>query len=465
MKYIIAFFCLLTAATVLAQKESFDILSYTPPAEWEKETLKTVVAYSRIDGGSWAQIKVYASTASKGTVDADNESEWQELVARPHNITSLAEKADAVTDGEWSVVSRSGVWQFNGQNVASIVTTYSNGSRCVSVVLNATAQPYLEDYKNFISGVDIVYDNNSQENNSPVITNTAAGNTAPVTAKKNGYTFNTTRFDDGWTSTVKEDWVEVNKPGIKLLIHYPNSVTDAYYSDKSQGDMQAWNTLVAPRYTNIRNLTDRGLQAWQSVTFLTADGQETGSGKNVYIVLYYKSYSQGGGRFLEVVADSKAIFEKEFGNKYIDKSSWDYLEQEKSWDKLAQFQWRNKFSIAAVDLPGKWKSVSSSYLQYYYVQTGAAAGATATAIANEFTFLKNNRYQSVFNSASGVVGNQQFTTVKYIGQSIVSDWSIKLTNRFKGATETYEAFFEAVKGGRILQLRDTNNTTISLVKE
>ena len=264
---------------------------------------------------------------------------------------------------------------------------------------------------------------------------------------------------------MQENWVEVSKPGIKVLIHYPNKETDTYYSDKIQGDQQAWNTLVAPRYTVVRNLTDRGIQNWQSVTFLTADAREKSSGKNVYVVLYYKAYSDGSGKFLEVVAQSKELFEKEFGKNYIDKSSWDYMEQEKSWEKLAAMQFRNKFSVTAADLARKWKSVSSSYLQYYYVETGMPAGATATAIANEFTFLQGNQYQSVFNSASGVVGNQKFANIKYNGKYIVSDWSISLTNRHQGATESYDAFFEAVKGGRILQLRDANNTTISLVKE
>ena len=40
-----------------------------------------------------------------------------------------------------------------------------------------------------------------------------------------GVAFTTTNFDDGWTSTVHEDWVEVTKGNIKVLIHYPKSGT------------------------------------------------------------------------------------------------------------------------------------------------------------------------------------------------------------------------------------------------
>ena len=40
-------------------------------------------------------------------------------------------------------------------------------------------------------------------------------------ATNSDFAFTTTNFDDGWTSTAKEDWVEVTKANIKVLIHYP----------------------------------------------------------------------------------------------------------------------------------------------------------------------------------------------------------------------------------------------------
>jgi len=56
--------------------------------------------------------------------------------------------------------------------------------------------------------------------------------TAPVVPSTSvaagGYTFTTTNFDDGWTSTVQEDWVQVTKANIRVLIHYPNKNADKY---------------------------------------------------------------------------------------------------------------------------------------------------------------------------------------------------------------------------------------------
>lgn len=284
----------------------------------------------------------------------------------------------------------------------------------------------------------------------------------PLTTS-DGFTFTSTNFDDGWTSAVKENWVEVSKPGIKILIHYPNEKTDKHNFNKLEGDNNAWNILVAPRYTNMSNFLERGIQDYQSITFLTAALTDQ-AGKNVYVVLFKKHYDKGNGRYLEVVADSKDIFEKEFGNNYINRSSWDYLEQTKSWDKLAGMQWRNKFAVTANDLLGKWSASDYASLSYYYVNTGGFAGATATSLSDEFTFLQGNKYQSDHAGASGVVGNQKFSRQVYKGSSIVSDWNITLTNRFQGAAEKYDCYFEAVRGGRILLLTDRLGTTLSLIK-
>ncbi len=286
---------------------------------------------------------------------------------------------------------------------------------------------------------------------------------SPAQTVHTGFKFTTTNFDDGWTSIETTDWVEVSKPGIKILIHYPNRNTDKYNTSKSESDNNPWNILVTAHYNSISNLMDRGIQDYQSITFYTADAIDT-KGKQMYVVLFKKAYDTGVGRYMEIVADSRQAFEQEFGNNYINRSSWEYMDQIKSWDKLAAMQWRNKFAISASDLNGKWSSSSYASLTYYYVNGGGFAGTTATSMADEFVFAGDGTYQSDHAGASGVVGNQKFSRQVYKGTAAVTDWSMQLTNRFQNQTETYNSYFEAVKGGRLLIITDRLGTTLTLAK-
>jgi hypothetical protein len=74
---------------------------------------------------------------------------------------------------------------------------------------------------------------------------------------------------------------------------------------------------------------------------------------------------------------------------------------------------------------------------------------------------------SKHSGASGMVGTMTTYNQEYKGKSTVTNWEIILANRWKGATDTFEAWFEAVKGGRMLRLVNKQATGIKydLVKK
>lgn len=147
------FFAMLTA-NLFAQKHTFDIISYKAPADWTLMQGNDNVSYSRIDGASWAQIAIYQHRNCEGDIQADFDKDWNDLVAANKTISSPEKTEPKSADG-WTVMSGSGVWQYNGANVASVLTVYSNNTICVAVLCNATAQPYLKNFKDLISSLDL----------------------------------------------------------------------------------------------------------------------------------------------------------------------------------------------------------------------------------------------------------------------------------------------------------------------
>ena len=270
------------------------------------------------------------------------------------------------------------------------------------------------------------------------------------------FQFITTNWDDGWTTTAKDNWAEIKKEDIRVLVHYPNKKADAYHSVLRDGLQNAWNILVAPRYSGISRFELKPIQSFESIAFAEADGIEKETGKMVHIVLFKKHYSNGNGRYLEFITPDKQAFEQEFGA---------YRNEEFGWDNISGMQYRNKFAVSATDLPGKWAASDYASLSYYYVNGGGFAGATATSISHEFTFFSGGKYQSDQAGASGVAGNQRFSRQVYKGNYTVTNWAMELTNRFRGETEPYSCYFEAVKGGRILIMTDPQNTVYTLVRQ
>ncbi|MDF2380647.1 hypothetical protein JMG10_04165 [Nostoc ellipsosporum NOK] len=154
MKVLILSSLILSSFCATAQASTYDIISYTPPKDWQLEEKENLIIYSRIDGGSWAQIAIYKSINSQGNIEADFEKEWNDIVRTQFELSKEEKEQPATADG-WSVMSGGGTWQFNGANVLSLLTTYSNGNVCISVLCNATAKPYLKNYKDFIKSISL----------------------------------------------------------------------------------------------------------------------------------------------------------------------------------------------------------------------------------------------------------------------------------------------------------------------
>ncbi len=447
-------FFITIAKQTIAQKETYDIVSFNPPAtSWVKQTKTDLQLYSISDNKNktWGQIAIYKSVPSKGTIDIDFDSEWQELLVKNYPPTETPNISAAKDVDGWKVKTGSSKFSFNNANAISSLTTYSGNGKIVTIFFISNTASYLATLENVLKSIKL--SGNVVANNSPVVT------TNTPTNSKNTFTFTTTNFDDGWVSTVKDDWVETVKGNIKVLLHYPNPVTDKYNSVLKDGDYNAWNTLVAPRYNNLKNLEWKSIQSWESISFMEGDAIENSTGKEMHIVLFKKHYSTGNGRYIEFVTTNKQTYENEFGA---------YHKTEFDWEKNADMQYKNKFAVAASDLIGVWSANDYASLSYYYVSSGGYAGSTATSTADKFTFMSGNNYESDHASASGVVGNAKFYREVYKGKSTVSNWNISLSNRFKGATNNYACQFEAIKGGRILllnQITDGFKSSYTLVKK
>lgn len=177
-KQLLAFFLFMIALEASAQKEAFDIVSYNAPDGWKKETAADYVSYSKIDARNWGQIAIYKSRISKGDIDSDLQSEWDALVAAQRTITNDT-KTQAVKVNDWTAISRSGTWKYNGTDVATILTTFSNGKSCISFLCNATAESYFTEFQKVIASV-VLSSPLQNETSNPAAANTSNSNPSTI---------------------------------------------------------------------------------------------------------------------------------------------------------------------------------------------------------------------------------------------------------------------------------------------
>lgn len=412
----------LTAATLLAQVETFDLLRFEAPSGWRRESKPEAIVFSRVDAarGQWAQLIINRSHNALATSREEFDNEFKMEVTRRFPITG----SPTITTPEslnGAERRRSEVTiTFNNQPAYARLISFIAGGRGASAIGLTNTPQFTADLDRLLARIEAVA--------------------------------TTTQSD----ATITPDFVEVTRGSLKVRIHYPNQQADAYESSLERGDVRAWNLLISPRYDNMRNYRRRSIQSFESITFIEADLTEKSTGRNVYVVLFKKHSSNGNGRYLEFVAPSRADHEATFGP---------YRNEEFGWEKLSDMQLRNRFPVTAAELTGTWGAGDSSTLSYYYVSTGAYAGATGVATSDRYTFNANGTYESDHAGASGAVGNMKFNRVVYRGAFKANGFALTCTNRFEGSSESFAAHFEAVRGGKILVLRDKLGTTWSLAKQ
>lgn len=420
-------------------KETFDLITYSPPREWKKEENENIVSYSVTNNfdKTWCKIGIVKSANSKGSIEQDFKLEWTKLVATPYNITDTPHTSEVSAADGWKIQSGSGQFMFNNAKAAAILTTFSGYGRCVSIIAITGNQRHIDDIESFISHIELKIPDTNQ-----IVQEEIMAQTSQQTTDK-GFAFNTTNFDDGWVATVKDDWVQVTKGATIVLIHYPNKQADAYNSVLMDGLKNAWNVLVAPKYSSASNFEFKPLTNWEPIEFAEADMVEKSSGRQVHVVLFKKDYNSGGGKYVEFITADKKSFEEEFGA---------YHEGSSGWEKMEHMATYNKFAVAASDLSGKWTNDFSGAVQYVNAYTGADAGMDTHASNENFHFGPGNTYQWDLGVASGAVGNIKFQSVKSNGDfSMVGNWQVKLSD-IEGKPRTYNTYFSCIKGLRILWL-------------
>lgn len=447
--------CMAATITIAAQNESFDIFSYQAPAGWKKEKEGNLLKFTKIDNASktWCVITLVKSTASKGSIEADFTSEWNELVVKNYNPTEKMEETNDEADG-WKIRASAGKFRFNNSEAVVLITTMSGHKVCASVVATTNNNAFMTDIQSFLNNINLKKPagGNTGASLQPTL-NTPGTDPGPVS----------TRFDDGWVSTVKNDWVEVTKGDINVFLWYALPYNASSFSGTGVVDRDYyWDNFVSKYYT---------IQTKQ----YKDNGEVIGSLKPGYVEGWAVDKQNGEKRFIGMRLDiSPNTASVVIGSAKDEASLWAQFPKANGSafgpSDLSAMRGYNKFAVTEKELLGTWVDGGSSAIQWYYVSPSgntSNAGMQVAARSSTYHFNSGGNYTSIHNGATGMVGNMNTFQQNYKGKYNVTSWTLTATNRFEGKTQAFNAWFEIIRGGRILHLQDQKYTGYqeNLVKE
>ena len=433
---------------IFAQIETFDLATFTPPKGWVKQQGKDALQLSKQDTktGNYCLITLYKSLPGKADAKENFSMAWSSLVKEMVAVSVDPEMLPSATENGWETQSGYAPFESDGNKGIAMLVTATAAEKMVNMIILTNTEMYEKEMSAFIESVSLK--KTAVNKVKPIAKNVSIPPTPPLPAKKDGFVFTTSSFDDGWTSTMQEDWVEVTKGNIKVLLHYPKEGT-IFPADPEPLTKAAWNILVAPRYKNLKDFKTTTITNYERPYLGFGYATEIASGNEMYIVLF----RQGQTGWLEVMTTDKNSFIQQY--KFDPETiRWD--SETDLLNPLLAMSNYNKFAVAASDFKGRWTNDFTGIQQLYQVYTGQYAGMNMSQSNEEYDFKAGNNYNWKLLAVNGMVGTMKYNQVKSSGNfTIPNNWQVKFS-MIENRARTYHAFWSCIKGTRILNLLDAD---------
>lgn len=134
-----------------AQRETFDLLSFVPPAGWERSQNKDAISFLKYnsDRSGYCLIAVYDHREASNDVSKEFEIEWKSLIEDSKHIP-LPPKPTVEQGKDWSVITGSNTSSTQPPYVANLISMVGQG-KIVSVVVFISDENFMTSVQQFIS--------------------------------------------------------------------------------------------------------------------------------------------------------------------------------------------------------------------------------------------------------------------------------------------------------------------------
>lgn len=142
--------------SIAQNRETFDMVTYTVPKNWKAEKKENLIGYTITDKSkkTWCQLGIYKNTASKGSIEKDFESEWNELAVKPYKASGL-KTSEVASNDEWKIKVGGGKFQFNNADATVLLTTFTGYNRCISILAISNTENYINQVQDLLASVNL----------------------------------------------------------------------------------------------------------------------------------------------------------------------------------------------------------------------------------------------------------------------------------------------------------------------
>lgn len=225
---------------------------------------------------------------------------------------------------------------------------------------------------------------------------------------------------------------------IPVTCNVPQNTPDTWTPNAKPAYVELTHPTVEPAFRTANARKYEGVN-YPPIYFMEAAAQDRQTGKPCYIAM--KIVYAGGARVIVTITPNQTTHQRHFPHP-------------NDMDRMLAL---NKFPVTAAAIRGTWVRNAGGGVEYYTAYSGTYAGMAANSTTDEFTFNADSTYRSTQRYANTANGATRFNGLDYQGRfSLPTPWELHATNRVDGKTKKFWARLEAVRGGYLLVLTDSD---------
>jgi len=160
MKKILLMAIVFSTTSLIAQKETFDIATFTRPKGWQRLDTNgvTLLYHSKTNNGltDFCQIFLFPSRDANDDAAKNFQDDWTDHIMRATGTTTRPQTQTNKTPDGWTAVSGRADVSQNGTSYTCMLTAVTGHGKEMSFVVNVAGQEYVDDVRVFFESVDLI---------------------------------------------------------------------------------------------------------------------------------------------------------------------------------------------------------------------------------------------------------------------------------------------------------------------
>lgn len=153
-KYILIIILLVGLQACAQNKETFDVVSYSPLKGWTKSSTATTLTFTKEEGNQFCVISLAKSIDATADAQQNFDNSWQ-TIAQTNLGAGKAQMQPGSNDNGWETKIGSAPFEKEGITGAAILISSSKNNRQVNILIITNTETYQKEMETFLESIDL----------------------------------------------------------------------------------------------------------------------------------------------------------------------------------------------------------------------------------------------------------------------------------------------------------------------